>query len=396
MVRSQILLGIAETQAKAGQLKAAEDTFALVDPKAIDERFEGQVVGEAQRELALARARRKEAASALKTILSMKDKDRQVHALVDVATALREAGDKEGIRQVISELRNRRHRTHITARIAGALANSGDANAAKQFMEEERTIAQTNDEWVLRDLITAQATSGDISGALAAVSTLSDKALLSGPSQRDWAYMSIADIQRRQGDARGAVSTAQRIQEARSRNETLSNLAVHLIDVGDFRHALEATAAIDHPYWKPTRATCLALTGNMKEATETARAITREDDRSRAFQGIVEARLKSEDLAGALHVAPSVTSDPYSGFAWKAIAIAQAQEGQLSAAQQSVEKQNERGKPEVLRLVAKALIQATDASEVLKWAKSYKDSYEQAFALLGAAEGLLEGRRDKK
>ena len=236
-----------------------------------------------------------------------------------------------------------------------------EATSAKLIAQAKRAAAELPDEfdrnYRLREVIAAQARTGDIEGALAAAGSMEDG---------DDAYVSIAKTQAKNGDVSGAMSTTHRIDSDSSKMAAYDGIATAKAENGDFPGALETASQIaalsDEPQgWYALQyeagayvdiAEKMIEAKHIKSAQETlgkalylAVAISDKDDYGPQYKAdirgeVVEALIAAGDLKQAWEVAALIpaaeTNDV--NVAYHELTKALAESGQIDAARQAVAK----------------------------------------------------------
>ncbi len=167
-----------------------------------------------------------------------------------------------------------------------------------------------------------------------AASIPSDDEFASGRSARDEARSAIAATQANAGDNEGAMETINLVQNIRSRAWALDSIVDAMIRTGDVAGALKAADMIDKE------------TSNYYE---------------HAHLDVAKAQTKSGNVADALSTADQIDDNPHKQEAWRYISEIQARNGDIAGAEKTADLIAADGTDEVFWLDAQVAIVAAQA-----------------------------------
>jgi tetratricopeptide (TPR) repeat protein len=300
------------------------------------------------------------------------DPDRLVDAIVRVASRLAKVGVRSGAREAIGEAldvaeqaakQNIGHTTQFT-QIATTQAEIGDTAGAFITLDRFSEIARQykgaeGNSTFLQQLASAQAQIGDVVGAQRTIEEIP-------PGNSDLALMCISREQAKHGHMVDALANAARISSPGFRASTLQEIAMIRGTHGTLNDALEA---IDHIPEPAGRADALATL-----------ALEQAENENPAASPTLQMAWKLATQMGA------DTSDDVLGT----IAVTRALLGDFAGAQQIVQ---EMTKPESrvwpLWNITSFMVRAGHTQVALALAENQDAAYPKAYALLGAAQGIL-------
>ena len=312
-LRARALSAIAKVQATAGDTPGAAQTLsdALSATRSVDTaRFRARALNS----IADAQAIAGDIQGAVTTARSIENAAIRALALSDIAKAQARSGETRSAAQTVSEAltaarssKRARLRAGALGGIAKAQAIAGDTGAAAQTVAEALISARSVKiaifrAWALSDIVEAQAVAGDIQGALTITQAIEDAGF------RVWALSHVAKAQARSGDTGAAAQTVSealatipKIEEAHERAPALSRIAGAQAIAGDIRGALTTAESIDED--EGNRALALsriaeaqAIAGDIHSALTTARNIKEVLLRAEALSDIAKAQLDRTDV----------------------------------------------------------------------------------------------------
>ena len=341
---------------------------------------------------------------------------------------LLEADQPAAARVLMNELEPQR-RPELLAAIAVMQARGGNRPASTATMKDAIALATgLTQEWqksyALFTLVRASAELRDVSGARQLVQLVGDRAWHAA------ALDQVATAEARAGDATAARQTAQAIASNDYRQVALIHIGQAQANAGDRQGAL-TTAALSpaHARARIQRevARAQAAGGDVTSARATASAIAEEGEKAAALRVIVRALLargdvkgaqttlvllppisqtfvlgevaaaqvRVGDVAGALAMARAVRGDDYGPMALRDVAIAQAAVGDVAAARHTAATIGDarfeyQTTAEALRQISAIQAKAGDFKGAVAAALAQTAPAPKAFALLGAAQGLLD------
>ena len=340
---------------------------------------------------------------------------------------LLEADQPAAARVLMNELEPQR-RPELLAAIAVMQARGGNRPASTATMKDAIALAtgltQEQKSYALFTLVRASAELRDVSGARQLVQLVGDRAWHAA------ALDQVATAEARAGDVTAARQTAQAIASNDYRQVALIHIGQAQASAGDVQGAL-TTAALSpaHARARIQRevARAQAAGGDVTSARATASAIAEEGEKAAALRVIVRALLargdvkgaqttlvllppisqtfvlgevaaaqvRAGDVAGALAMARAVRGDDYGPMALRDVAIAQAAVGDVAAARHTAATIGDarfeyQTTAEALRQISAIQAKAGDFKGAVAAALAQTAPAPKAFALLGAAQGLLD------
>lgn len=388
------LRGAALAYGRTGNVRAAEQALSRIDFGSLPPEIGKQIQGEILRELALILADRNNRRDAMRQIEAIRDRRSRESALAQISVKLAENGDADGTRRAVALLLQETPPPAMAPSVVRALMTIGDRDRAIRYLQPlVKTAAQAENGWALRDLVDALAMV-DPAGAERTALAMSDKPLSSGLSHRDAALAVLARARAKVGDAGGALALVEQIREISFRSETLSAVAQSLIDAGEVAQAVKAAAMIERPYWRTTLAKAQAAAGDVTEALRTAASLPHQLEQSRALAEIAKIQGEQGLLEGAARTAAGIQDESVKSQVYRELAVAQAKAGRIADALESLDQIAERLRPEAVWQISRADAAGRQPGATLSWVRRQNDLYERAWAMLGIAEAMLDGRTD--
>ena len=288
-------------------------------------------------------------------------KEIKAYALISIAEAQTMVGNATKALQVANTIQEEKFKIEALQGIATFQARTGDIRGGLQTAA--RIKGQSQKDEALRSIARAQATAGDIQGALLTTNSIRSE------NEKNSALRGIAAAQAKAGDRQGAMQTANRIQGKESQDEALVDIAA-----------------------------AQAGSGNVKEARETFQLINQEGNKVRVLHRIAVSQARAGDIQGAFDTLVTIQEDKLGIERAKQDVIAPLSEtGDITRALQlastllvNVEK------AKALRVIARAHAKKAQPREVLAWIHQETAPLPKAYALLGAAEGILERTDPRK
>ena len=336
---------IAAIQARAGGKPKARNLLdsAFMKAKEIDHPF-GQVL--ALRAIAKAEAQSEDFIAAQKTVQEIHDQANKAVALGEIAVLMAQSKQHEKIDLAVETL----------VQALNILEAIGDG--------PQHT-------WAKWSLVECQALIGDLSGALQAIQTIGkiqDKSIAKAHKlQQNTAKITIYDVLKTaheignkvlqqqmievialvqvcSGDFTGAIETMQTIEHRLALGWLFKKIALEKTKSKDFTGALETIQNIDRESILIETLKNIAkaqVYANQQKAARTTLAMalrekpTHQAIRQKTFQAIAMAQAREFDLAK--EIAFTIEYDRAQAFAFRAIAVVQAEEGQVKAALQTIQ-----------------------------------------------------------
>jgi len=309
---------------------------------------------------------------ALQTAHRCKDRIGIANALLRIARERAKRKDLSGAKEVFGEaidLSNKAveedpAKVTFLGEIASAQAETGDMAGAFRTVDEFSAIAHRQgtegNELLLQVLASAQARIGDVSGAQRTV------AEMTSGNNPVFALMAISQEQAKRGLLVDALETAELISDSGLKSSALREIGILNGTHGTLQDALEAIDRISQPSARAEAIAALALE-----------------------QAVSENTAASSTLQAALNIATESASQA-SDKPLEMIAVTRALLGDFAGAQQIVQNMAE---PESrvwpLWNITSMLVEAGHTQEALALAENQDAAYPKAYALLGAAQGML-------
>jgi hypothetical protein len=395
--RISALTVIAMTQIKIGDLAHAKETFSGIDLTIMHPELADQSQRGFLKELAIAYVQRRDVKSALNTIERIQRASSRDHALADVAIALADIEESQGTKQAVELLRKNNPGIHLAPRIVEALVKVGDKDEAARFLQPLlQSALESRNEWAIGDSVVALAFL-DPTRARQAAPNSPEKPGARGSVRRDSTFASIAAIQAKGNDIRGALETIELVQNMQTHDKTLEIMAEDLTKRHDIQHALEVARAIKHPTWKYVLAKVQALMGDVPGAMRLATSLPNSHDKSQAFSAIVDAQVSVNALEDAVQTAGLIDHDNIKDRTYTELARSHAKAGQLSIAITLVDQVMYQRRGEVMRQLG--LIYASTGRWTNAWNTpqesrnlASKDLALHNSLMLGFVQGMLDYR----
>jgi len=427
----EVLSGIAEAQAKVGDVRAALQTAGKIPDQ--------ELRAYALERLTASVAKAGDIRGALEIAAGITDQDTKSTAYLHIVEAQLASGDVPGALQAAADIRPAVERAFAFGRIGVALSKVGDRiGAARHFQQAVQIAAGIEEEslraHILHRLAEAQTEGGIVRGALQTALSSGgpgDKAkglLAVGAAQarmgdgvgakrtfrqaldagarirdklgRDALFRSIAVAQAEAGDSRAASQTISRIHGKLDRACALGGVAVAQARRGDqgssaksFQQSVRVATTIAETSWKSQVlldiATAQAQMGHLGDSLKTASMIPQDGWKACALQHIAGAHANAGDAGGALGIAAGITDETMKRVALLRIASVLARAGDVPRALQIAPLGDEFMKRRAIRGIAAALAMVGDTSGARRMAESQGDPLVRASTLLGVTEGLL-------
>ena len=426
-LRASMLKIIASAQAKAGYAKVAKRTFVaglkLVErinhtstrTSALNE------IASAQAEAGHKEAAKRTLAAALETARTIDDVSKRAFALRDVAVAYGEAGNRQAAMQTLRvafetarDIDGGATRKLAMTEIAIAQTKAGDPI---QALATARSIGDASSRvWILSSIAVAQAEAGDRRTAARVLVKAFEVAkeiddARQGPfgsvfNDRASALREIVVAQAKTGDATGAIKAARSIDDSGERASALRYIAVLQAETGHIPAALVTADSIEEAVKKGSAlsdiATVEAKTGDGKgarrtlaAALETVQSIDDAGSRALALSGIATAQVKAGDRQGAKQTltAASETAryiddkDPMRDLELSELGTAQAKAGDIAGAFKTARSIGDDfgSRTSVLSAIATAQAEAGDFVKATRTAMSIENEASQVRALARVA-----------
>ena len=244
-------------------------------------------------------------------------------------------------------------RSMVFAAITTAQASSGDVEGALKTARDIK--GDTDRATALAAIATAQASSGDVAGAKSTISMVLKVAEgITGDTYRATAFAAIATAQASSGDVEGALTTVESIIGNLYRAKGLAAIATVQASSGEVEDAkstivlaLKAadgiTLNVDSATALAAIATAQASSGEEEGAKSTivkamklAEDISYDTDREKALAAIATAQASSGDVAGALKTVESIKGYFSRAPALATIASAQVSSGDVAGAKSTI------------------------------------------------------------
>ncbi len=379
LIRVDALIATAEAQAQIGDVPGALKTAVSV----------GNLRGKAEalRNIALVQAKGGDAKGALDTAGTIADEKIKAQALRGIAAARAEAGDRDGALQTAAGIRDPYLKAGTLRRIAVAPPILKDRAAAldilKQALDSAGAIQGENEKAdALGGITMAFLAAGDVKGAFRTVALI-ESAFAGKPlpevaaTTRSEVLRAIAIAQARAGDSQRALQTAGTIATPYMQTSALAEIAVVQAERGDQ----------------------IAAGTTLRKAAQVASAIQDFAAKAPALLGIAQAQAKAGDRAAAIKTfrqarqTVRVSDDErYKTDALMDLAMVQSGVGDFSGAVETAEGiQDVYARAHAWRVIATA--QGGNREQVLSWLAKDGSPVKKAYAILGIAEGLLQGKR---
>ena len=406
--KAGVLKNITRTQARAGNIKTAQEAFALIDFERVDSRDSFTERFHLLNEIALAQARKKDAKAALKTVEALPS-GYKARLMPGIARVIAENGDIDGALEIAAMVPATSSKADALLSIVEALIRNGDQKRAKEIMQTtlqflsnpaDQGGGQYPQENILIRLAAAQEMIGEGQSAATTAMTLSDKPNPSIGSPRDRALQKIAVARAEAKDKKGALETATTIQDAKVKNSTLKDIASRLAQAGNVEGSLDVIRTIQLSYWKADTIAAIAkyasVASDIKVVYPEIETIQREGDKAMALQAVVEVLARAGNVKDAIQVGSRIQTENYRSNVFNRIAIAQVRAGDIAAAFQTAAGIGGEYKYSTVREMTRVLTEAGNAKGAISWANDLPKLMpkEKVFALVGVAEGILQ--RQKK
>jgi hypothetical protein len=179
------------------------------------------------------------------------------------------------------------------------------ADLLRQATEAAHAIDdQTHRIWVLVSIAEAQARSGDKEPAAKTWAEAVEVAKAVTRYDKWHRFANIAEAQARAGDVKGAMETADLIEDnVGTRDNALSKIAIAQADQGDLKGCEETITSVSSEPWKGEAQRALTAAqvkaGKLKEAAKTAEGITNDLSRVVALLTLARAHREAKDGAAA-------------------------------------------------------------------------------------------------
>lgn len=210
-----------------------------------------------------------------------------------------------------------------------------------------------------------------------------------------------------------ALESAKAIQNAKTREESLTSVAAFATRTRYFQKAMEIAEVFGQPESKIGQRQLLArilietkdpsgtpavFSKLAQEAIELSkRSVTQDKSLSlRMLEDLVLLQAAAGDLSASQRTVDTISDSYFLGsYVYPKMIQLLTKQGNLAGGRQVAESLKEewmtnRDIEQAMRDLAKAYASAADVSGALAWAKQQKVAFAQAYALLGVAEGLME------
>ncbi|MFQ5873210.1 MAG: tetratricopeptide repeat protein [Dehalococcoidia bacterium] len=424
--KDSILAGIAKAQLDAGDLHGATQTAEAIQSRT----FETKVL----KRIAISQVEAGDTQAALQTAARL-DRYDKAAILREIAAALAKKGNvAEALYIAVTNQITSQHYPELSSRQLAFIQLFGKPEEVAAIREEMASLTAQRQ---LLDRAAAQASAGDVRGALRSIS------VIKGTPQQKHAVESIerelarflesiaigrvragdipgareivtfmredrsessvmgevAIAQAKAGDITGAVRTVTAIHDDIPRNQALQAITRHQAETGDLDGAVQTASAI-----RNTKIRAIAIlkdvaqvqldAGDLVGALQTTIPLPNSDTKGRILRSIAVAHAREGDIGTALKIAASIRDVRWYRHrpqAFRDIAVVQVEAGDVSGAlKKTVPLQEEMWKPYTLRHIAAAQARRGDVGGARRWVANRTSPAEKALALLGLAEGILE------
>jgi tetratricopeptide (TPR) repeat protein len=317
-----------------------------------------------------------------------------------------ETGDLEGALQIAHRIRKDPDRLVDTlVRLASRRAKAGDLPGAREALGDALKVAEeavkesVGHAVELTEIATRESEIGDTTDAFVTLDRFSAIADQYGSAQGNSVFLQqLASAQAQIGDLVGAQRTIEEISPGNS------DLALMCVSQEQARHglmvdALENAARISNPGFRASALREIAMIrgtdGSLNDALEAINHIPESRDRAEALATLALEQAENDDPAasGTLQMAWELAAEMgshASGNVLGEIAVTRAVLGDFAGAQQIVRDMSE---PEArawpLWNITSLMVRAGHTQEALALAENQDAAYPKAYALLGAADGIL-------
>lgn len=381
LIRVEALIATAEAQAQIGDVPGALKTAVSV------ENPRGKA--EALRNIVLVQAKGGDIKGAIEAADTIADEKIKAQALRNIAAARAEGGDREGALQTAAGIRDPYLKAGALRKIAVTPAilrdRAGTRDILRQALDAAMTIQGENEKAdALAGIALAYVGTGDLSGAVRTAAMI-EGAFSAKPvpdvavTMKAEVLRAIAVTQARAGDGQGALQTVGGMANPYMQASALAEFAVIQAERGDQ----------------------IAAGATLRKAAQVAAAIQEFVAKAPALLGVAQAQAKVGDRAAAVKTFRQarqtirVSEDErYKTDALMNVAMVQSNAGDFSGAVETAD-----GIPDVYarahawRMIAAASGGNGNREQVLSWIAKDGAPAKKAYALLGLAEGLLQGKR---
>ncbi len=230
--------------------------------------------------------------------------------------------------------------------------------------------------------------------------------------ERERAFSVVAAGQAKAGDVPGAIRTASLIHVDDLKGDALCSITNALADEGDFQGALKTAGAIIDDGSRGQALVAIATRQfrakqpGSAQTLKQARAIADKlpvvldsrgepgDNKPALLSELAGVLAASGELEDARQVARSITKAPWGDIAWKHIVAVQSERGETDAALQSAEQiKSGYEKGEALKTLVAALVRANELAKASRVIDSIEKGFWQVEALLEIAKGEARAGR---
>ena len=203
---------------------------------------------------------------ALEVAKGLQEGEIKAERLRRVAEAQAKVGDPDGAAATAELIGSRYEQSYAYMAIAKARARAGDRKAAGESFLRSVAAAEDapqdhNRDWLLGEIVKAQAGAGDVPEAIATAKGHGDDSWKAG------ALTEVASIQARSGDVAGAMRTAESIRDEFYRPIVMKVIAAARARSGDFSGSLNWASQLD-PAAKAQALAGLAQESSMRKDAE--------------------------------------------------------------------------------------------------------------------------------
>lgn len=365
---------IAKAAARAGEYsRAYVIAVTIVDPRVRSARIA------AFESLAIQQAAAGEIDAAFDTVVAIANPYRRSEAQAAIATSVARAGDIPGSIRAAARIGTNYWFTpdqHELKIASGLVPRAGEFDHF-WFYQALVNIAQI------------QAQSGDVLGALQTAKSIPDFAGRSRAASR------IAGVQADAGDPDGALTTAARVETPYGDLEALVAIARAKARAGDFAGALDLASEVATAYGDGGGLMAVAIEqagqGLLDDSLETVSQIDNLDTLTQALAGITRALASNARIDDALEVAVMIQAEDRPA-AIREIAVRLAEAGDpVRALEVAAEFAGRRNHDEVVVAVAVAQAQSGDLDGAVATALGLEDTVYRAIALASIAPFAGQG-----
>jgi tetratricopeptide (TPR) repeat protein len=334
----------------------------------------------------------------------------RAQAYQQLALSHLDRGDFSGALQVLDLVQAQSYlRVDMFIRIAQRKGKSGDMAGAREAIREALEVVERmrkqdpNCLGTLAGIAGVQAEIGDQAGASVTLNGFSEIVHQLRPDEsavgRDSLLQQLATGQAKTGNLVDAFRTIDELPEGSGRDFPLGSIAIEQAKQGNLREALFTISLISEPQWKALELREIAVlegaSGMHLEALEAVNTISSPGDRAYALATLALEQAEKDDPAAGHTLQLAVESANESktkvpGHVFELIAVTKALLKDFSGAQESVASMSD-AELRVWPLwnITAMMAEAGDVQGALSLAANEQAAHAKAYALLGAAQGIL-------